>query len=154
MRNFITPLILAGSAALAGCNTVEGAVEDVASVADAATTPAGYRTCSNYGMIDRDGDGFIEATEWNAFRTNAYTDWDINNDGRVDRNEFGACWYGGGFATTGFDRDAWEHHWTAFDADRSGHLDRNEFFGTAAWTRLDRDRDDRIDLRRGEWRFR
>ena len=154
MRSFITPMILAGSAVLASCNTMEGAVADVASVADPFTTPPGYRVCSNYGMIDRDADGFFEVGEWNAFRANAFTGWDVNNDGRIDRSEFGACWYAGGFATVGFDRNAWEQNWMGFDVDRSGFIDRDEFFGTAAWTRLDRDRDNRIDLRRGEWRFR
>ena len=150
MRKIVTTILFAGAAFVAGCNTVEGVGEDLESAAAALDPNRTYAACGTYGSIDRNNDNYISASEWNAYRTGAYGYWDMNRDGRISRNEFGSCWYGGGFYT-GYDRSAWEPNWMAFDADRNGWLDSNEYYSAAAWARLDRDGDGRIDA--NEWRW-
>jgi predicted small secreted protein len=150
MRRLIIPLLLAGSAALAGCNTVEGVGEDIQSAANALDPNATYPACGSYGMMDRDNNGYVSQAEWNAYRTGAYGAWDMNGDGRISRNEFGSCWYGGGFYND-YDRTAWDHYWTSFDANRDGYLSANEYYSAAAWARMDRNRNGRIDS--DEWRW-
>ena len=141
MRKLILPLLLAGAAALGGCMTTEDEV--------AATD---YRACGSYGYVDRDNDGWIESDEWTAYRAGAYSFWDADRDGRLDRNEFRNCWYGGGFyPATAYNRDYWNHYWTAFDANRDGYLSSDEYWSAAAWARMDRNRNGRIDS--DEWRW-
>lgn len=140
MRKLIAPLLLAGSAALAGCATY------------ADTNAAGYAPCGTYGNLDRDTDGFIESHEWNAYRAGAYRYWDTDRDGRVDRNEFMNCWYGAGFYDSNYyNRDDWNHYWSAFDVNNDGWLDSNEYWSAAAWTRLDRNRNGRLDANEYRW---
>jgi hypothetical protein len=126
--------------------------EDIASAADAFTPdPARtYAACGSYGMMDRNGDGFVSQTEWNNYRTGAYGAWDLNRDGRISRSEFGSCWYGGGFYT-GYDRDAYNNYWTAFDANGDGYLSSSEYYSAAAWARMDVNGNGRIDA--NEWRW-
>lgn len=139
MRKMIVPLLLAGSAALAGCQTY-------------ADEAAAYNACGNYGYIDRDGDGYIENNEWNAYRAGAYSHWDANRDGRISRTEFQNCWYGGGFyASNYYNRDYWNPYWTAFDANRDGYLSSDEYWSAAAWARMDRNRNGRIDADEYRW---
>ena len=149
MRKLLVPL-LAGTALVAGCNTVEGVGEDVVSVANALDPNATYEPCGTYGSMDRDNDGFVSSSEWNAYRAGAYGHWDMDRDGRVERDEFGRCWYGGGFYAN-YDRAAWAANWMAFDANRDGWLSNDEYYSASAWARLDRDRNGRID--RNEWRW-
>ncbi len=149
MRKLILPL-LAGAALVAGCNTVEGVGEDIQSAANALDPTREYPACGSYGSMDRDNDGFVSSAEWNAYRAGAYGFWDMDRDGKVEREEFGQCWYGGGFYTS-YDRAAWEANWMAFDANRDGWLSNDEYYSAAAWARLDRDRDGRIDA--NEWRW-
>lgn len=149
MRKLIVTL-LAGTALLTGCNTVEGVGEDIQSVAVALDPNATYEPCGTYGSMDRDNDGWVSASEWNAYRAGAYGYWDMDRDGRVERDEFGRCWYGGGFYAN-YDRAAWEANWRAFDANGDGWLSNDEYYSAAAWARLDRDGNGRID--RNEWRW-
>ena len=137
MRKLMLPLLLAGTAALGGCVTAD-------------TTA--YRSCGTYGLVDRNGNGFIESDEWNMYRTSAYGSWDANRDGRISRTEFQNCWYGGGFyAANYYNRDFWSNYWSAFDANRDGFLDSNEYWSSAAWTRMDRNRNGRIDADEYRW---
>jgi hypothetical protein len=141
MRKLIVPLLLAGSAALAGCMT-----------ADPATTAAAYNACGTYGYMDRDNDGWLEADEWNAYRAGGYSQWDRNGDGRISKREFQDCWYGGGFYRTDwYNRDYWSNYWTAFDANNDGYLSNDEYWSANAWTRMDRNNNGRIDST--EWRW-
>ena len=149
MRKLVLSL-LAGAALVTGCNTVEGVGEDIQSAANALDPTREYPVCGSYGSMDRDNDGFVSSAEWNAYRAGAYGFWDMDRDGRVEREEFGQCWYGGGFYTS-YDRAAWEANWMAFDANRDGWLSNDEYYSAAAWARLDRDRDGRIDA--NEWRW-
>ena len=140
MRKLIIPLLLAGSATLAGCMT-----------ADPAATAAA-RACGGYGYVDQDNDGWVEANEWNAYRAGGYSAWDTNQDGRISRTEFQNCWYGGGFYQTNYyNRDYWTNYWTAFDANNDGYLSNDEYWSAAAWTRMDRNNNGRIDS--DEWRW-
>jgi len=108
--------------------------------------------CGTYGMIDRNNDGRIEGSEWNAYRTGAYGFWDANRDGRVDRTEFMNCWHGGGFyPSAAYHRDYWSHYWSAFDTNNDGWLSADEYWGADAWTRLDRNRNGILD--EDEWRW-
>ena len=113
---------------------------------------AASAACGTYGMVDRNNNGFIEANEWNAYRTGAYGFWDADRDGRVDRNEFMNCWQAGGFyPTDAYNRDYWTHYWSAFDANNDGWLSADEYWGAEAWTRLDRNRNGILDS--DEWRW-
>ena len=150
MRKLLPSLLIAGTAALAACNTVEGVGQDIQSTANALDPAREYPVCGTYGSMDRDNDGWVSQTEWNAYRAGAYGYWDINRDGRISQNEFGSCWYGGGFYTN-YDRNAWEHNWRAFDSNRDGWLNADEYYSAQAWVSLDRDRDGRIDS--NEWRW-
>ena len=150
MRALNASILLAATTILVGCKTVDALGDDVASVAQALDPTREYPVCGSYGMIDRNNDNYISASEWTAYRTGAYGAWDMDRNGRIDRNEFGSCWYGGGFYT-GYDRNAWEVNWRAFDANRDGYLSRSEYYSADAWRRLDRNRDGRIDAR--EWRW-
>src|SRR3712207_2000705 len=103
MRKLILPMLLAGSAALAGCMT-------------AAPPPDAYAACGAYGYVDRDNDGWLEADEWNAYRAGAYSYWDKDRDGRISQREFQDCWYGGAFYRADWsNRDYWNHYWSALD---------------------------------------
>lgn len=138
MRNLILPLLLVGTAALAGCMTV------------APVTTA--EACGTYGMVDANNNGFIESGEWNTYRTGAYTNWDVNRDGRISRTEFQNCWYGGGFYNaSAYNRDYWNNYWTAFDANGDGYLSNNEYWSSAAWTKMDRNNNGRIDSDEYRW---
>ena len=138
MRKIIVPMLLAGSAALAGCATYAPATA--------------YNACGTYGMIDADNDGYVESSEWNAYRTGAYGSWDVNRDGRISRSEFQNCWYGGGFySASAYNRDYWSNYWSAFDTNNDGYLSNDEYWSGAAWSRMDRNGNGRIDS--DEWRW-
>mgnify|MGYP003578048215 CR=1 FL=1 len=139
MRKLILPMLLAGSAALAGCATYAG-------------TDTAYNACGTYGYIDSDNDGWVEADEWNAYRAGTYTYWDADADGRIERDEFMNCWYGGGFyPATYYNRDYWDYYWSAFDANADGYLSADEYWSAAAWTRLDLNRNGRLDANEYRW---
>lgn len=140
MRKLIIPLLLAGSAALAGCATY------------ADPMAAGYAPCGSYGYVDRNNNGFIEASEWNSFRTGAYGAWDVNRDGRISRSEFQNCWYGAGFyPAAAYNRDYWNYYWTSFDTNGDGYLSNDEYWSAAAWARMDRNGNGRIDANEYRW---
>lgn len=150
MRQFLT-LILASSALVAGCNTVEGVGEDIQSAANALDPTRTYPACGSYGALDRDNDGWVSNAEWNNYRAGAYTGWDLDRDGRISQYEFGSCWYGGGFYT-GYNRADWQSNWTAFDANGDGYLTGDEYWSAGAWTRLDRNADGKVDANEWQWR--
>ena len=152
MRSFTAPLLAAAGAAalIAGCNTVRGVGEDVESVADAFDATRTYPACGRYGPLDRDADGRISNSEWNAYRAGAYRGWDMNGDGRISRREYANCWYGGGFYTA-YQRPMYEPSWTAFDANGDGWLSADEYYSSAAWTRLDRNGDGIVDSTEWPW---
>lgn len=138
MRNlaFIT---LLSSAALAGCAPSSAPVRP-ATAAEAAAV------CGTYGYVDVNNDGFISGDEWNTYRSGAYGFWDTDGDGRIDRDEFERCWRAGGFYRSAYyNRDYWTHYWTAFDANNDGFLSADEYWSAAAWARIDRNRNGRID---------
>lgn len=111
------------------------------------------RMCSNFGMVDRDNNGIINQAEWGGFRSGVFNDWDMNDDGRLSRAEFEGCWRGGGFMNVGFDDDDWDDNFGAFDDDRDGFLDSNEFFGDDEFGLFDTDNDFGIEPGIGEWGF-
>lgn len=150
MRTIIITGLLASAAMLAGCNTVRGAAADVASVATAFDPNVTYAPCGTYGAIDRNGDGRISNTEWNDYRTGAYTYWDANHDGRISRAEYANCWYGGGFYTT-YNRAVYEPSWKAFDANGDGYLTGDEYWSARAWSSYDRNGDGIIDSSEWPW---
>ena len=96
MRKFIIPVLLAGTAAVAGC-AMEPAPVAVASAGS---------VCGSYGYVDVNNDGFISGDEWNTYRTGAYSFWDAdywtnywtafdaNGDGYLSADEYwsAAAW--------------------------------------------------------------
>ena len=128
MRKLIVSL-LAGSAALAGC-AVEPAPVRPATAAQAAAM------CGSYGYVDVNNDGMISGTEWNTYRTGAYGFWDTDRDGRISRSEFERCWRAGGFYR---------------DANNDGFLSADEYWSASAWTRIDANRNGRIDTNEWVW---
>ena len=142
MRKFIIPVLLAGTAAVAGC-AMEPAPVAVASAGS---------VCGSYGYVDVNNDGFISGDEWNTYRTSAYGGWDVNGDGRISRSEFERCYRAGGFYREAYYHpDYWTNYWTAFDANGDGYLSADEYWSAAAWSRIDRNGNGRIDA--DEWRW-
>lgn len=150
MRNGIAIGLLSSAVVLAGCNTVRGVGSDIASVATAFDPNRTYATCGTYGLVDRNGDGRISTDEWNAYRTSGYASWDVNHDGRIDRNEYANCWYGGGFYPK-YNRATWEPSYRAFDVNGDGYLSADEYWGTTAWSQYDRNHDGVIDSSEWPW---
>jgi len=150
MRKAIILGLLAGSAALAGCNTVRGAAADVQSVAAAFDPNATYPACGSYGPIDRTGDGRISSAEWNDWRTGGYTYWDANHDGRISRAEYANCWYGGGFYTT-YNRANYATSYDVFDTNHDGYLTGDEYWNQQAYLAYDRNHDGVIDSTEWPW---
>ena len=146
MRKLMIPALAAG-ATLAACAYPPPPPAPMAGPAAAAA----YQACAT-GAVDIDNDGYVEANEWNTWRTSGYSYWDANRDGRISRTEFQNCWYGGGFYQASYyNRDYWTNYWTAFDANNDGYLDSNEYWSAAAWARMDRNGNGRVDS--DEWRW-
>ena len=115
-------------------------------------TSASMAGCGTYGFVDRDGDGFVEADEWTAYRAGAYGAWDVNRDGRIDQTEFQNCWRGGGFyAPAYYDAAHWDRYWSAFDANNDGWLSADEYWSASTWARLDRNANGRIEADEWSW---
>ncbi len=142
MRNLVLGIIAAGSAAaIAGCATYP-----------AAPATASNTRCGTYGYIDVNNDNWITGDEWNTYRTGAYSFWDTDKDGRIDRSEFERCWRGGGFYREAYyNPDYWTHYWTAFDANADGYLSADEYWSAQAWTRIDANANGRIDANEWVW---
>ena len=152
MRKIVGPLVAVASLSIlaTGCNTVRGMGADVESVAAAFDPATNYSTCGTYGPIDSNGDGRISNAEWNAYHAGAYRGWDLNGDGRISRREYAQCWYGGGFYTN-YHKPAYEPSWVAFDANGDGYISADEYYSSAAYTRLDRNGDGIIDSTEWPW---
>lgn len=141
MRNLVTGTLLAGAAALGGCVT-----------APPPGTTAASGVCGNAGYIDVNNDGWITGPEWNTWRSNAYTFWDVNKDGRIDRAEFENCYRAGGFYRDAYyNPDYAPNYWTAFDANNDGYLSADEYFSAQSWARIDRNANGRIDANEWVW---
>lgn len=144
MRNLILPLVATGAVA-AGC-AVEPAPVRPATAAQAAAM------CGTYGYVDVNNDGFISGDEWNIYRTSTYSFWDTDRDGRIDRGEFERCWRAGGFYRSAYySPDYWPHYWTTFDANGDGFLSADEYWSASAWSRIDANRNGRIDANEWVW---
>ena len=150
MRPILTAMLLGSCALLVACNTVEGAGQDISSVGEALDPNRDYPPCGTYGSLDTNNDGYVSTSEWNAYRAGAYPGWDLNRDGRVSQREFNTCWYGGGFYPR-YNRTDWMNNWRAFDANGDGFLSSDEYWSAAAWARLNRNGDGRIDANEWTW---
>ena len=94
----------------------------------------------------------ISGTEWNTYRTSAYGYWDRDRDGRISQAEFSDCWRAGGFYRDAYySPDYWNPYWTAFDADRDGYLDADEYWSASAWSRIDRNGNGIMDANEYVW---
>jgi len=141
MRKLALAALAATALGLASCATVP-----------AEPVTASNTVCGTYGYIDVNNDGWITGSEWNTYRTNAYGHWDVNKDGRIDRAEFENCWRAGGFYRDAYyNPDYWDRYWAAFDANGDGYLSSDEYWSAAAWTRIDRNRNGRIDPDEWVW---
>jgi hypothetical protein len=141
MRTLCLAALMGSAAAIAACAPV--APVAVATTAD---------VCGTYGYVDINNDGFISGDEWNTFRSSSYADWDINRDGRISRSEFERCYRAGGFYREAYYSPGyWSNYWTAFDANGDGYLSADEYWSAAAWARIDRNRNGRIDADEWVW---
>ena len=142
MRKLLIGTLMGGAAlAIAGCATVP-----------ATTVAANGNVCGTYGYVDVNNDGFISGDEWNTYRTNAYGFWDLDKDGRISRSEFENCWRAGGFYRDAYYQPGyWTNYWTAFDANGDGYLSNDEYWSAAAWSRIDRNHNGRIDADEYVW---
>jgi hypothetical protein len=138
MRKLVLSALLAGTAAIAGCAT-------------APAPPAVASACATTS-IDADGDGAVTAAEWNAWRASGFGFWDTNDDNRIDRSEFQACYMAGGFyPSASFNADYWNHYWSAFDANGDGFLSADEYWSAQAWARVDANANGVIDANEWVW---
>ena len=142
MRTLILASLLGSTAALAAC----------------AVTPApgplvaAGNVCGTYGYVDINNDGFISGDEWNTYRTSTYSFWDTNGDGRISRSEFENCYRAGGFYRSAYyNPDYWSNYWSGFDANGDGYLSADEYWSAAAWARIDRNHNGRIDSDEWVW---
>ena len=141
MKPLIIAALFGGAATLSACATVPPA-----SVAAAGSV------CGTYGYVDVNNDGFISGDEWNTYRTSGYGFWDANKDGRISRSEFENCYRAGGFYREAYyNPDYWTNYWTAFDANNDGFLSADEYWSAAAWGRIDRNANGRIDADEWVW---
>ena len=142
MRILAVPLLLASAAAVAGCATAPPPPP----LAVANTNACGT------GYVDVNDDGTISGTEWNTWRTGAYSRWDTDSDGRISRAEFETCWRAGGFYRDAYYRpEYWNQYWTAFDANADGYLSADEYWSASAWTRIDANANGVIDANEWTW---
>jgi hypothetical protein len=145
MRKLIIPMLVGTAAGLGGCAT-EPTPDSPATAAEAAAV------CGTHGYVDADNDGFVSGDEWNTYRTSAYSFWDSDRDGRIDRDEFERCWRAGGFYREAYYKpDYWTHYWTAFDANNDGFLSADEYWSASAWGKIDRNANGRIDTDEWVW---
>lgn len=144
LRKLVIPVLLGTGATLAAC--AGPAPVRPATAAEAAAV------CGSYGYVDVNNDGFISGDEWNTYRTSAYSFWDTDRDGRIDRSEFERCWRAGGFYRSAYYKpDYWSHYWTAFDANNDGFLSADEYWSANAWSRIDANGNGRIDANEWVW---
>jgi hypothetical protein len=137
--------LLTSGAALAGCMAEPAPVRP-------ATTAEAAAVCGTYGYVDVNNDGVITGDEWNTYRSGAYGFWDTNKDGRISRSEFERCWRAGGFYREAYyNPDYWTNYWTAFDANGDGYLSNDEYWSAAAWARIDKNGNGRIDSNEWVW---
>lgn len=73
---------------------------------------------SAFKNYDANNDGIFDENEYYSYVDDAglYADWDVDNDGFIDENEFGEVGFG--------DYDTW-------DADNNSLVDSSEFYGGA-----------------------
>ena len=90
----------------------------------------------DFGVYDADRDGFVSDSEFGVGFGDAgyYDDYDLDGDGRLDRNEFDAVGYGYDYDTFDADRDGFVSGdeygrgvFGTFDTDRDGLLSDDEF---------------------------
>ena len=145
MKTLLITTALAGALTLAACETAPPATP-VAAMA------AAEPVCAASHPIDVNGDGWISGDEWNTFHTSSYGAWDMNNDGRISRSEFEACYRAGGFyPATYYNPDYWTNYWSAFDTNGDGYLSADEYWSATTWGTIDRNHNGRIDADEWVW---
>ena len=144
MKHLALATLLGGAAALAGCAMNPAPIP-------AAAVAATGNVCAT-GSIDANNDGAVTAAEWNSWRGSGFNYWDANNDNRVDRSEFQACYMAGGFYPVAYYNPTyWTNTWTAFDVNRDGFLTADEYWSAQAWTSVDRNNNGILDSNEWNW---
>lgn len=132
--------------------TATGAVLTSGCMTAPAPIPVANTNACGTGYVDLNNDGSISGTEWNTWRSGAYSYWDVDKDGRISRSEFENCWRAGGFYREAYyDPMHWNQYWTAFDANGDGYLSSDEYWSAAAWSRIDRNANGVIDSNEWVW---
>ena len=145
MKPLLMAALMAGTAALAACDTTPPPTP-VAALA------ASEGVCAASHPIDVNGDGWISGDEWNTFHTSGFGAWDMNHDGRISRSEFEACYRAGGFyPAQDYNPNYWTNYWSAFDVNGDGYLSPDEYWSATTWSQIDRNHNGRIDADEWVW---
>ncbi len=130
---------LLGSQAMGREGTMTMRIRIICVIAALFLTGTAFAAASDFGVLDRDGNGYIERAEIEGTVPEILKKYDLNGDGGIDRQEFQAA----GGVPPRFD---------LLDRDKSGLLDLDELKQTAAarFKKFDANRDGRIDT--SEWK--
>ncbi len=94
------------------------------------STLSGASVAATFDGMDINGDGNISKAEF--AQSGTFSDWDNDNDGRLDAGELAIPWAKiARWDLNGDDYidedEFYEGAWTAWNTDRNGHLDEGEY---------------------------
>lgn len=128
MKPLLTCATAAAALLLSACGPDPEPVE-VAEVDTAVVAPPGTTTGVATAW-DTNADGLLQEAEYSAWDQQGISGWDLNNDNRLDQQEFATGWTNAGFSNP-------DAVFTAWDDDNDTFLSDDEFFDDEEWGEWD-----------------